>query len=186
MNILRLSVEGLGRWALAHRQRACYAEFDPCQKPTIPVLERQRQEDPCSFVGQASEMNRWTPGSERDPVSKPMWGAIEEDACGFPLCTHALAHTCIYPMNSYRHTHRIATGMFSSFAWTLPHPLNSMYAPKLGPVWKVSCYLADLGVSNLNSSWYFQHVTVKVQDVNPLPPSKKVPVWNSDMCAHQK
>lgn len=43
---------------MAHRQRACYAEFDPCQKPTIPVLERQRQEDPCSFVGQASEMNR--------------------------------------------------------------------------------------------------------------------------------
>lgn len=42
-----------------------------------------------------------------------------------------------------------------------------MYAPKLGPVWKVSCFLADLGVANLNSSWYFQYVTVKVQDVTP-------------------
>lgn len=94
------------------------------------------------------------------------------------------AHTCMHPMNNYTLTHRIATGMFSSFAWTLPYPLNSMYAPKLGPVWKVSCFLADLGVANLNSSWYFQYVTVKVQDVTA--PRPKVPVWNADMCAHQK
>lgn len=75
-------------------------------------------------------------------------------------------------MNYYTHTHRIATGMFSSFAWTLPYPLNSMYAPKLGPVQEVSYFLADLSVANVNSSWYFQYVTGKVQDVNRPPPQK--------------
>lgn len=89
-------------------------------------------------------------GTPESAGTDGVWHQFAVAEAGFGdirLCTGT--HMCIHPMNNYTLTHRIATGMFSSIAWTLPYPLNSMSAPKLGPVWKVSCFLADLGVEFL-------------------------------------